>query len=70
MTVGCWVGNVDITLQRNRCVPFNRPIPDGFVVKQVQVLSKVRGALLNQGIKKISLESRSFVNTGAYDWDI
>jgi putative transposase len=43
MTVGCWVGNVDITLQRNRCVPFNRPIPDGFVVKQVQVLSKVRG---------------------------
>jgi len=22
MTVGCWVGNVDITLQRNRCVPF------------------------------------------------
>jgi len=43
MTVGCWVGNVDITLQRNRCVPFNRPIPDGFVAKQVQALSKVRG---------------------------
>jgi putative transposase len=43
MTVGCWVGNVDITLQRNRCVPFNGPIPDGFVVKQVEVLSKVQG---------------------------
>jgi hypothetical protein len=27
-------------------------------------------ALLNQGMKKISLTSRSFVDTGCYDWHI
>jgi hypothetical protein len=27
-------------------------------------------ALLNQGMKKISLTPRSFVDTGCYDWHI
>jgi hypothetical protein len=29
-----------------------------------------QAALLNQGMKKISLTSRSFVDTGFYDWHI
>jgi hypothetical protein len=30
----------------------------------------LRVALLNQGMKKMSLKSRSFVDTGFYDWHI
>jgi hypothetical protein len=37
----------------------------------IDVLRKIENwALLNQGMKKISLISRSFVNTGFYDWHI
>ena len=39
--------------------------------KAYQMLQqKAAAALLNQGMKKISLKSRSFVDTGFYDWHI
>ncbi|WP_339382719.1 phage integrase SAM-like domain-containing protein [Microcoleus asticus] len=48
--------------------PKQRPEP--FTLTEISAIVQKFRALLNQGMKKISLKSRSFVDTGFYDWHI